>query len=36
MLTAEAAADVALYALSAPSPAVINEIVMQPDSHQFI
>jgi NADP-dependent 3-hydroxy acid dehydrogenase YdfG len=36
MLSAEAAADVALYALSAPSPAVINEIVMQPDSHQFI
>ncbi|MCS6869942.1 MAG: SDR family NAD(P)-dependent oxidoreductase [Anaerolineae bacterium] len=36
MLTAEAAADVALYALNAPSPAVINEIVMQPDSHQFI
>ncbi|MFQ3534727.1 MAG: SDR family NAD(P)-dependent oxidoreductase [Aggregatilineales bacterium] len=36
MLTAEAAADVALYALSAPGPAVINEIVMQPDSHQFI
>ncbi len=36
MLTAEAAADVALYALNAPRPAVVNEIVMQPDSHQFI
>ncbi|MFN7210805.1 MAG: SDR family oxidoreductase [Aggregatilineales bacterium] len=36
MLTAEAAADVALYALNAPRSAVVNEIVMQPDSHQFI
>ncbi|MCE7946873.1 MAG: SDR family NAD(P)-dependent oxidoreductase [Chloroflexi bacterium CFX4] len=36
LLTAEAAADVALYALNAPSPAVVNEIVMQPDSHQFV
>ncbi len=36
MLTAEAAADIALYALNAPSPAVVNEIVMQPDSHQFV
>jgi NADP-dependent 3-hydroxy acid dehydrogenase YdfG len=35
MLTPEAAADAALYAFAAPGAAVINEIVMQPDSHQF-
>jgi NADP-dependent 3-hydroxy acid dehydrogenase YdfG len=36
MLTAEAAADAVLYALSAPSGATVGEIVMQPDSHQFV
>jgi NADP-dependent 3-hydroxy acid dehydrogenase YdfG len=36
MLTASIAADSIYHALSAPSPAVISEIVMQPDSHQFI
>jgi len=36
MLTADAAADAALYAFSAPGAAIVNEIVMQPDSHQFV
>jgi NADP-dependent 3-hydroxy acid dehydrogenase YdfG len=36
MLTADAAADAALYALHAPGAAIVNEIVMQPDSHQFV
>lgn len=36
MLTAEAVADAVVYALNAPGSAVVNEIVMQPDSHQFI
>lgn len=35
MLSADAAADAALYAMSAPASAIVNEIVMQPDSHQF-
>jgi NADP-dependent 3-hydroxy acid dehydrogenase YdfG len=36
MLTAEAAADTVIYALGMPSSAIVNEIVMQPDSHQFV
>jgi NADP-dependent 3-hydroxy acid dehydrogenase YdfG len=36
MLTADAAADAVLYALKAPGSAIVNEIVMQPDSHQFV
>jgi len=36
MLTADAAAEAALYALHAPGSAIVNEIVMQPDSHQFV
>jgi NADP-dependent 3-hydroxy acid dehydrogenase YdfG len=36
MITAAAAAEAAAYALLAPGPAVVNEIVMQSESHQFI
>lgn len=36
MLSAEQAAEAALYALSAPPTAIVGEIVLQPDSHQFI
>lgn len=36
MLTSEAAADAVVYAMSAPNTAIVNEIVMQPDSHQFV
>jgi NADP-dependent 3-hydroxy acid dehydrogenase YdfG len=36
MLTADEAAEAALYALASPATAIINEIVMQPDSHQFV
>lgn len=36
MLTPAAAAETVLYALNAPSSAIISEVVMQPDSHQFI
>jgi NADP-dependent 3-hydroxy acid dehydrogenase YdfG len=36
MLTPESAADAVIFALSAPSNVVVNELVMQPDSHQFI
>jgi len=36
MLTPESVADTVIYALNAPGAAIVNEIVMQPDSHQFI
>jgi len=36
MLTADAAAEAVIYALHAPGAAIVNEIVMQPDSHQFV
>jgi len=36
MLSADAAADAVLYAFNAPGSAIVNEIVMQPDSHQFV
>ncbi|GAB4552697.1 MAG: SDR family oxidoreductase [Anaerolineae bacterium] len=36
MISVEAAADAALYALSAPTNLIVNEVVMQPDSHQFV
>ncbi|MBC8122797.1 MAG: SDR family oxidoreductase [Gemmatimonadaceae bacterium] len=36
MLTPEIAADAIAFALSVPAPGVPNEIVIQPDSHQFV
>jgi NADP-dependent 3-hydroxy acid dehydrogenase YdfG len=36
MLSPEEAAGAAFYAMQAPSNGVISEIVMQPESHQFI
>nr|WP_197530083.1 SDR family oxidoreductase [Gloeobacter violaceus] len=36
MLSAETAAEAVAFALALPSPGVPNEIVIQPDSHQFL
>lgn len=36
MLSAETAADAVAFALAVPTPGVPNEIVIQPDSHQFL
>lgn len=36
MLSAETAADAIAFALAVPSPGIPNEIVIQPDSHQFL
>lgn len=36
MISAEVAADAILYAMSAPTNMIVNEVVMQPDSHQFV
>lgn len=36
MLSVDDAAQAILYALQAPSNSVLNEIVLQPESHQFI
>ncbi|AGY57075.1 SDR family oxidoreductase [Gloeobacter kilaueensis] len=36
MLSAETAADAVAFALAVPAPGVPNEIVIQPDSHQFL
>jgi len=36
MLRAEDAADAVLYAISSPAGSVVNEILLQPESHQLI
>jgi NAD(P)-dependent dehydrogenase (short-subunit alcohol dehydrogenase family) len=36
MLRAEDAADAVLYAISSPAGSVVNEILLQPDSHQLL
>jgi NADP-dependent 3-hydroxy acid dehydrogenase YdfG len=36
MLSPGAVAETIIHAMGAPAPAVVSEIVMQPDSHQFV